>query len=792
MEATLSDLRYSVRQFRCAPLLVGAILSTLALAIGANTLLFAIANAALFRALPYPDSSRLVSPSVVQKGRDVGRIDEPRARFAEAGLPAFQSFALYNSAAATLLGGEYPERVSGARVSEAFFRTLAVHPALGRAFSADEMKTGGPRVIVLSDAIWTRRFGRSATIVGERIALDGDDYEVIGVMPRGFAFPVASEFWLPLFPRTVAGGGVFFVDAVARLQPSVTLEQARAALATLHEANKGALPRAALGSEIRILSLHEREYGDFTRPLTLLLGAVACVLLIGCVNVANLLLARGSTRRSELAVRAAIGASHRRLFRQLLVENLLLAGLGATAGVALAFAGLRVFRAVGPAALVRLPSLAIDGQVLLFTLALAVTTGLLFGVAPALSAARVDPGERLKGARDGQRERGRPRRALVTLEIAVAVMLMVGAALLAKSFIRFQAVDRGFHAENVLTGSLTLSATKYPNETARRAFFDSLVERLRGLPDVESVSVSTIGLSGLSMTLPWPAPGRPRDEAPDIGVVTGIGDRHFATFGIPVVDGRECAGSPDGSSVVINTSMARHAFPGGSPIGRSMDLSKFGFGNRTVIGVAADVPSLETKRPPLPMVLPCAGGEAAGYGTVALRVREGTPALTLAPALRSAVRAIDVSQPVTRVRTVEQDVRRGISSRWFDAMVIAALAVLALVLALGGLYAVTAYSVTQRTREIGVRMALGADRASVMRLVLRQGGIIVGAGTVLGVLAAVPLVRFVSAMLFDVQPLDPIVFTVVAALVTAVAMLATLIPARRASRVDPMVALRAD
>ena len=790
MEGLFNDLRYSVRQFRRVPMLVAAILTTLALAIGANTLLFAIAHAALFRALPYPDASRLVAPSVLQKGRDVERMDEPTARLAEAGLPVFESFALYNSAAATLLGGEYPERIPGARVSEAFFQVLGVKPALGRTFTRDELRVGGPRVIVLSDAVWTRRFGRSSSIVGQRVALDDGAYEVVGVMPAGFGFPNGGEFWSPLIPRQVAGG-MYYIDAIARLAPSSSAEQARAALVTMRESRKTELPAAALRTEIRVVSLHERQYGSFTRPLILLLAAVGCVLLIACANIANLLLARSSTRRTELAIRAAIGAGGRRLFRQLIVENLLLAALGATAGIALAVAGLQAFRAFGPPALVRLPSLAIDGQVLLFTLALTVGTGLLFGVGPALSAAAMDPGERLKGSRVGHSNAGRPRRALVILEIAAAVVLMVGATLLARSFVRYQAVDRGFEGGNVLTASITLPAARYADAASRRAFFEGLLDRLRTIPHVESAVVSA-GLSDLSMTMSWP-PGIP--EGPDtreIGVVEGIDGRHFYTFGIPLLEGRECAGTADETAAVINASMARVAYPQRSALGRQLDLPQMLLGSRTVVGVVADVRNLETKAPPRPMIYACAGSDRAGYGTVAVRVREGTPALSLAPELRSAVRAIDPLQPVTRVTTVERMVRDGMSSRWFDAMVIGALAGLALVLALGGLYAVTSYSVAQRTREMGLRMALGADRASVVTLVLRQGGTVVAAGVVLGVLGALPLVRFVSAMLFDVQPLDPAVFCAVAVLVTAVAMLATFIPARRASRVDPMVALRAD
>ena len=791
MEVLFSDLAFGVRQFRSAPLLAGAILSTLAVTIGANTLLFTIANAALLRALPYPDATRLVSLSVVQKERDIERMDEPTARLAAAGLAAFESFALYDSAAATFLGGDYPERVTGARVSGSFFHVLGVGPALGRTFSGDELQSGGPDIVVLSDGVWTRRFGRRHTILGERIALDDGAYEVVGVMPRGFAFPAASEFWLPLRPRQIAAG-MYYFNAIARLRPSSGIEQARSALVTLRESRKRELPAAALRTEIRVMSLHERLYGNFTQPLILLLGAVGCVLLIGCANIANLLLARSSTRRTELAIRAAIGASRQRLFRQLLVESLLLASLGAAAGLAVAFAGLRAFRALGPPALARLPSLVIDGQVLLFTLALTIGTGLLFGVAPAVGAARIDPGERLKGTRTGAREGGRPRRALVVLEIAAAVVLMLGAALLARSFIRFQGVDRGFQGENVLTASLTLPAARYADNAARRRFFDGLVERLRGLQGVESVVVSEAGLSGLLMTIAWPPDSQRGDGGREIGVATGLGDRHFHTFGIHVLEGRECAGDADESAAVVNASMARVAFPDRSAIGRSLELSHVSLGTPTIVGVVADVANLRTKAPPLPMVYACAGRERAGYGTVALRAREGTPALSLAPALRSAVRSIDPAQPVARITTVEQLVREGRSSRWFDAMVIGALAVLALVLALGGLYAVTAYSVAQRTREIGIRMALGADRVLVLKLVLQQGGILISAGICLGLLAAMPLVGFVSAMLFDVKPLDPAVFSGVAIGVAAVATLATFVPARRASRVDPMVALRAE
>jgi putative ABC transport system permease protein len=792
MEALMQDVKYSFRQFRRVPLFVAGVVTTLALVVGANTLLFAIANTVFLRALPFPAPSRLVSISIAQKARDVGRMDEPTARLAAvASLPSFESLGMYNTTGATLVGGEYAERLAGARVSASFFDVVKVRPAAGRTFTDGDMREGGPPVVVLSDAVWTRALGRRATIVGEGITLNDRTYEVVGLMPPGFSFPDRTEFWLPLVPRTVSGG-MYFIDFIGRLRPTASLAEAGNDLKTLRTSRKQELPPAVMQSEIRTMSLHQRLYGDFRRPLVLLLGTVACVLLIGCANIANLLLARSSTRRAELAVRLAVGASTRRLFRLLLTESLVLACAGAIPGVALAFAGLRAFRAFGPPALASLPTLAIDVRVLLFTLALTIATGLLFGLAPAFGAARLNPEAALAGGRALQREnRWRPRRALVILEIAAAVVLTLGSALLAKSFTRFQAVDRGFQTASVLTASITLSTVRHPDTSSRRAFFDGLVERLRLLPSVQSVSVSEAGLRGLSMTMDWPPARERRGEAWEIGIATGVGEGHFRTFGISMLQGREC-GRADASGVVINAAMARRSYRDRSPLGQYLDLSEVSLGTRAVLGVAADVPDLRTKAAERPMVFACAGEDRAAYGTVAVRTRDDTDPMTLAPALRTAVRELDPAQPVSRLTTVEQMIREGISSRWFDAAVIGGLSTLALVLALGGLYAVTAYSVAQRTREIGVRMALGADRAAVMTLVLRQGGVLALAGTFLGLVAAVPLVRLVAAMLFDVHPLDSGVFTVVAILMIGVAMLATFVPARRASRVDPMVALKAE
>ena len=793
MEGFFNDLRYSVRQFRRMPLLVCAILATLALAIGANTLLFAIANATLFRALPYPDPSRLISPSIVQKGRDVARIDEPTARFAAAGLPVFEAFGLYNSAAATLLGGEYPERLVGARVSESFFHVLGTKPVLGRTFTADELRPNGPLVIVLSDAVWTRRFGRQPGIVGERISMDDGMYEVIGVMPRGFGFPGASEFWRPLIPRQVGPGAVYYVDGIARLAPFRTPEEARAALVAMRESRKSEMPAAALKSEIRVISLQERLYGNFTRPLVLLLGAVACVLFIGCANVANLLLARGAARRQEIAIRAALGAGRGRLVRQMLVESVLLALLGSVPAFVLLTYALQAFTVLGPVELRAIPGIAVDGRVLAFMVTVTLAVGLLFGIAPALAARRAEPHEPLKGSggRGGHGVRSRPRRILVSLEVAAAAVVIVGAALLTKSLIRFQAVDRGFHTDNVLTASITLPSPRYADVAARRAFFDAVLERLRSLPSVESAAIPA-GLGHLSMTMSWPSgtkSGPPGSDSEEIGVVS-VGTSYFKTFDIPMRGGRECDGGPE-PSTVINERMARRAFPGRSPVGEKLDLSLNG--TFTVVGVAADVRKLGTNAAPFPMVFTCVSPrEAPNTMNIAVRARADIDAASLAPALRAAVAAVDPAQPVAAVRTLRQLVDDSEASRRFETLLFAAFALLAFALAVFGLYAVTAYLVAQQTHELGVRIALGADRAAVLRLVLRQGLTPAIAGIVLGLLAAGLLTGLLRKMLYEVDVLDASVFAGVAIALALVSLAAAVVPARRAVQVDPVEALRCE
>ena len=796
-ESVVQDVRYGLRQLRRTPLFTVATVTTLGLTVGATSALFAIANAVVLRPLAFPRSDRIASISIAQDGTDTSVMDEPTARLAmESAVPSFESLAMYFTTGANFVGGTEPERVTGARVSLRFFDVVRVRPALGRPFGPGDTRTGGPAVVILSDSLAARAFGRPAEALDRAVTLDDLRYTVIGIMPAGVTFPARRDFWLPLVPRRLwspGGGGFFYTQLIGRLRDGASPLAGRDDLMALRRSRASELPEQVRRSDIRVMPLHERLYGDFRTPLALLLGAVVSVLLIGCANVANLLLARGAVRRRELVLRTALGASRVRLIRQLLVESILLALLGAVPGLLLVIYALRAFRRFGPVELTRVPGIAVDAQVLLFLVGVTIGVGLLFGIGPAIAAGRVDPHEPLKGAgRSRDAHASRPRRVLFMFEVASAVVVMIGAALLAKSLVRFHAIDRGFHADRVLTASLTLPRPRYADPAARRGFFDGVLERVRALPAVESAALPA-GLDSLSMTMAWPAgstAGPPDSESSPIGI-TEVGSANFRTFGIPIRSGRECGdgGASDVQAAVINERMARRAFPGGGAVGRSISLGSQG--TFTIIGVSTDVHDLRSNAMPLPKVFICAR-EISAYGDIALRARAGTDPAALASALREAVKELDPTQPVAEVRTVRQLVDESVSSRRFDALLFGGFAALAFVLAIFGLYAVTAYLVAQRTHEFGVRAALGAGRGTLLRLVLRQGLMPVVSGICFGLLGSVILTRLLRSMLFEVGTLDTSVFAGVTIALAVVSVVATAIPARRAVLVDPVVSLRCE
>jgi putative ABC transport system permease protein len=787
------DGRYALRQLGRNPLFTSATVATLGLTIGATTALFAIANTVVFRPLPFRQANRLVAMTVAVNGRDLSIMDEDTVRLAIAnGTTTFDSFAAVDSRGANLSGGHQPERVRGASVSQQFFAVLRTEPALGRVFTADEATADTPAVIVLGHGLWERAFGSANDVVGRTVRLDDRTYTIVGVMPRGLDYPNRAEFWLPWKPRGIGTGAMYFINGIGRLRDGVTAVAARDDLHALRRAHDSEMSRRARESTIRVESLQEHLYGSFRAPLLLLLSTVALVLLMACANIANLLLARTSARAREMVLRVALGASRGRLVRQLLIENVLLAAIGALPGVVVATIALRAFKAFGPAALAAVPGIAIDGRVLGFTIALTVGTGLLFGIAPALAAAGADP-RRWLYERSPEGGRSRPRHLLVLLEVATAVMLTIGAGLVAKSFIRYQATHRGFDPTRVLTASIPLTSAGYAKGPARRAFSDHVLQTVRGSLMVESASHSWTMLDGLIMTVPMPArltaTGRESDE--DTFSVAYVGGSYFETFGIPILTGVPCPETTTEQVAVVSASMAKRLFAGQPGLGERITLS--GDGSFRVIGMAADVLKLETNTRGLPQVYACTTvNDAPRYGTLAIRVRDGVDPLSVVPLMREAVAAADTNQPISNIKTVSQLVGDAATTRWFSGALIAASAGLSFVLAVFGLYALIAYLVSQRTHEIGVRIALGATPSNIVTLVVRQSAWLCAVGVALGVAGALPLVSVLQTMLFDVDVHDTSVFLGAPALVTVVAILATLVPTLRALNVDPIVTLRTE
>jgi len=793
LASLLRDGRYALRQFRRNPLFTSATVATLGLTIGATTALFAIADAVVFRPLAYREPNRLVAITVAVNGRDLRIMDEDTVGFAiDGGTTMFDSVAAVYSVGANLSGGHQPERVRGAAVSQQFFTVMRTQPLLGRVFGANDVKAGALPAIVLSNGLWDRAFGRSGDVVGRTVRLDDRAFTVVGVMPLGFQYPARAEYWVPWQPRGKGTGAMYFTDFVARMRDGVTTVAARDDLYALRRAHLAEMSRRARETTVQVTPLQEYLYGSFRGPLNLLLSIVALVLLIACANIANLLLAKTAARDREMHLRVALGASRGRLLRQLIIENLLLAAIGALPGLLLANGALRAFKAFGPATLATVPGIAIDWRVLLFTLVVTGGTGLLFGVAPAMAAAGADT-RRWLNVRRSPGVRSRPRHALVLLELAAAVMLTIGAGLVIKSFIRYQATHRGFDPHRVLTASIPLTSARYKEAAARRAFSDQVLQTLRESAMVESASHSSTMLDELVMTVPWPArltaSGQENDE--DLFAVAYVGGQYFDTFGIPIISGAGCPETTAEKLAVVSASMAKRLFAGARPVGEEIRLS--GEGVFKIIGVATDVLKLEANTSALPQVYACSmSHDAPWHGTLAIRVRDGIDPMTVVPLMRQAVAAVDPNQPITAVKSAAQLVGDAATARWFNGALIAAFAGLALMLAVFGLYALIAFLVSQRTHEIGVRIALGAARSDIVGLVLRQSAWLCALGVSIGIVGALPLVGVLRTMLFDVEVHDIAVFVGAPALLTAVSFLATFVPAARALRVDPVIALRAE
>jgi len=786
------------------------VLLTLALGIGANAAIFSVVNGVLLRPLPYRDADRLMviwgdlrRPGLNDIPASAGEYVDYRDR-----SHAFEQVAAYDTIGFNLTGGGEPERVEGAVVSTTFFTLLGASAQVGRTFVPAEDQPGRDDVVVLSHSLWTRRFSANPAIVGQTIPVDGRPTQVVGVMPAAFQFPERSiEIWKPFLLDAEAlsdnNRGSHGYTALARLKAGISRQQAQADLNAVTAAFKADHPgnyRNGFGATLH--PLQEEIVGDTGRPLMVLLGAVAVVLLIACANVANLLLARAASRRKEIALRTALGASRGRLVRQLMTESILVSAIGGLIGLGLAAWGVDVLIASAPDSIPRIQEVGVDVRVAGFTALVSLATGLVFGLAPALRASRAPLNDGLKeGGRAGGGVHGFAGRALVVSEVALSLVLLIAAGLLIHSFTRLQDVAPGFDSSRLLTFRLSLSESRYTTFEKGQSFFDEFFAGLRRSPGVRAVAaINALPFSGLGGSRTFHIEGReekrPEDQTEEqLRIVT---DGYFAAMGIPIVAGREFSDRDALNQprvAVVNGAMAKKHWPHENPIGRRVSFSTNEPHWYEIVGVAGNIKHRALEAADRPeLYVPYRQPLFAGWTVRPMYVIARTsadPASTVAIARREVAR-VDRDQPISDVRTMEERIGRSLSSRRFNMVLLALFAGLALTLAAVGIYGIVAYSVTERTHEIGVRVALGAQRRDVMAMVVGQGMAMTLVGTAIGVAASAALARLMSSLLFGVSAVDPATFVAIPLLLIAVALAACYVPARRAMRVDPLQTLRSE
>lgn len=815
------DVRFALRSFRKSPAFTVAAIIALALGIGANTAIFSVVYTVLFRPLPYREPGRLVMIWETRSDIDPSRFPDPAgaAAMLNRWIPSneifdrwkdrnrsFERIAGFSTWTASLTGGA-PERPTGLTVTPDFFDLAGARPAIGRTFLPEENSEGKDDVIVLGHGLWQRRFGSDPGVLGRKVLVDGAPHTIIGVMPASFEvvlpdLPVRRpDFVLPLWHQTIMNRGFTISPVLGRLKPGVSLAQAQAEMSALAAALAQEFPREHKGHGIRLAPLAREVSGEARPAMLVLLGAVGCVLLICCANVANLLLARASARQREIGVRAVLGAGRWRLARQMLTESVLLAVAGGVAGLLLARWGVQLLVAAIPEGTIpRTEDIHVDAPVLAFGIALSMLTGVLFGLVPALEAGRWSTrggfSDVLKeGGRQGTGGRARRlRNALVVSEIAIALVLLTGAGLLVRSFIRLRGVDLGFRAENVLTVPMMVTDAKYADGQRRAEFTERVLERVRGIPAVQAAAVTNSVPMAAEMTAS--VSGVELEGRPGVDVSTTyrtVTPDYFRAMGIPFRKGRAFTwADARGGVAIVNQAFVKRYLPGvrddsPEPLGRHLKWNKV---NAVIVGVVADL-KCESPRSDTPPELYLQHTETFGQG-LALVVRTGSDPMRLVPMLRGAIREINPDQPLGRIETMAQIVSESVAQPRFHMLLLGVFAGLALALAAVGIYGVIAYSVTQRTHEIGVRMALGAERAAVLRMVIRQALGLALAGVAIGLAAAVAATRVLANFLFGVKPIDGVTFAGVSAVLIAVAVAASWLPARRATRVDPMVALRCE
>jgi putative ABC transport system permease protein len=803
MDTLIQDLRYGIRTLLKNRSFTAVAVLALALGIGANTAIFSVVNAVLLRPLPYDDPERLV---LIETNNPQQKIKQ-----APTSLPDFLDWRDQNSVfervsafsrwSSVLTGGDEPERLSTGFVSVNFFSTLGVNPIAGRAFSDGEELPGTEPVVVVSSGLWKRRFGSDPGLVGQTITLDGKSGTVIGIVPDLFNDMVGQvDVWLPIIlkledeARDNRG-----LRVVGRLKSDVSPKQADAEMSAIAARLQESYPQSNAGWGANIISLHASIVGDVRAALLILLGAVCFVLLIACANVANLLLARAATRQKEVAIRTALGASRPRIIRQLLTESVLLSAVGGAFGLLLAVWGVKLLIAISPDDIPRVSEINLDGRVLIFAVVISLLTGLIFGLAPALQASKLNLNESLKEGGRGSSEgfhRNRIRSLLVVSELALALVLLIGAGLLIKSFIRLQSVNPGFNSENVLTEQLSLPYNRYRTRQSRVAFFDQLMSRLESLPGVQSAGLTlNLPLNGGGVSA-WHGvvlEGRPITLEETTQTENRIiSPSYFRTMGIRLLQGREFTAQDNRQDappvVIVSDTLASRFWPGEDPVGKRIQFGHDESFAREVVGVVGDIKrfGLESSDD-WATYIPYA---QQPWTNMVIVARAASDPASLAGAIKGAVQAVDKDQPIHNIKTLDTVIANSTSQRRFNLLLLGAFASVALVLAAVGIYGVMSYSVTQRRHEIGIRMALGATSMDVLKLVVGQGLMLALIGVSIGVGAAFAVTQVLESFLYGVSATDPLTFAGTALLLAAVAVMASFIPARRATKVDPCVALR--
>ena len=807
MDDAAQDIRYALRVLRQSRSFSTVAVLTLALGVGANTAIFSVVRGVLLEPLPYTEPERLVDVSSVMQGRHTS-VSPPDFLDWRSQSRSFSRLAAYFLSTTNLIGVGEPERLTQARVSSNFFEVLGVSTQLGRTFRSGEDEGSAPRVAILSDGLWRRRFGADPRIVGKTISLDGFATEIVGIAPASIRFPDGVDLWLTtrFEPRDVAASarGARWIGVVGRLAPDAVLAGARSEMSAI--AGRLALqdPSHNEGVGVAVVPLRENIVGDVRAPLLILLGAVGFVMLIACVNVASLSLGRTAAREAEIAVRTALGASRSRIARQLLTESLVLSAAGGVVGLVLAFVLTRTLIGLSPGDLPRLDTVRVDVSVAAFALALAIASGALFGVVPALHFSASALHDRLRaGGRSGsggtRPASARARRLLVVAEVALAIVLLAGAGLLLRSVAGLRAVDPGFRPGGVSTFTVSLSPVRYPHADEQRVFAAALLDRITRLPGVDGAAVTfSLPLSNSGFGFTFEIRGRPVVSGPSepraqVRVAT---PDYFRVMGIPLLRGRAFTAEDRAESpqvVVISEEAARRYWPNEDPIGQVITT---GWGREEkgkrfggeIVGIVGDVRQFNLANGPTPHI----------YGPFAQRpldeltvvMRASSPASTVLAAARNVVRELDDELPIYDARTLDDMVADSVAQRRFYALLLAGFAALALMLAAVGIYGVIAYSVQRRRREIGVRIALGATRERVVAMVMRQGIVLVVTGTAIGLAGAAVLTRLLRGLLFSVTATDPLTFIAAPVLLVGVAVVACVLPARRAGGVDPAVAIR--